>query len=58
MINDKELPMNATQKISFRILTLVNEGCDLKVAFDKVLGEGKYDSFVSDLYDALRAKAV
>ena len=44
-------------EISRRILAKKLEGMSLKQAFDSVLGEGRYDQLVSDVYDELRAKA-
>lgn len=43
--------------ISARIIANIGNGASLKEAFDAVLGEGRYDTMVSDLYDELRAKA-
>jgi hypothetical protein len=44
--------------ISARIISEIGNGLPLKEAFDKVLGAGRYDMMVSELYDELRAKAV
>lgn len=41
-----------TQAISQAILTLVNEGADLRTAFDAVLGQGAYDQLASDIWEA------
>jgi hypothetical protein len=49
--------MNATDKnaaISRMILTKVAEGMTLAAAIDAVLGAGRYDSIVSDVYETLR----
>jgi hypothetical protein len=43
--------------ISLQILANVQGGKSLKEAIDAVLGAGRYDAIVSDLYDALRAQA-
>lgn len=43
--------------ISARIMQLVASGAPLQDAIDAVLGAGTYAQLVSDLYDALRAKA-
>jgi hypothetical protein len=52
--------MNATTtnaKISARILYHIANGLTVAAAIDAVLGAGQYEAIVSDLYDALRAKA-
>lgn len=43
--------------ISTHIKMLLQQGVDVRTAFDQVLGEGSLDALASDLYDALRAKA-
>ncbi len=47
--------MNAV--ISLRILVLKAQGKTTREAIDAVLGAGTSEKLVSDLYDALRAKA-
>lgn len=47
--------MNA--QISARILALIATGVEVKDACRQVLGADKFDAMISDLYDALRAKA-
>ena len=52
--------MNAVIKnaeISRRILAQLADGMSVRAAFDEVLGAGRYEQMVSDLYDELRAKA-
>ena len=49
--------MTKTQYISAMIKGLIDMGATKKEAFDAVLGEGRYDAMVGDLYDELRAKA-
>jgi hypothetical protein len=48
--------MNKTQYISAVIQGLIDMGATPKQAFDAVLGDGRYDAMVSNLYDELRAK--
>lgn len=43
------------EKISLRILALVESGMDLPAAFDAVLGAGSYTRLAAELYDRLRA---
>jgi hypothetical protein len=43
--------------ISMMILAKVSEGMTLRQAFDAVIGEGRFDAMVSDLYDDLRKTA-
>lgn len=53
--------MNAAKKnaeISRRILEKVATGMTLRSAFDAVLGDGRYDSMISDLYDTLVAECI
>ena len=50
-------PALSAAAISARILNEIGNGLPLKEAFDKVLGAGRYDTMVSELYDELRAKA-
>ena len=45
------------QVISARILSLIANGVEVKEACRQVLGADKFDAMISDLYDALRAKA-
>lgn len=48
--------MNAADKnaaISRLILTKIAEGMTLAAAIDAVLGAGRYDSIVSDVYETL-----
>lgn len=49
--------MNLNAQISARILSLIASGVDVREACNQVLGKDKMDAMVSDLYDALRAKA-
>jgi hypothetical protein len=42
--------------ISTTIMTLVNNGCDIKLALDLVLGEGTYEKIAGEIYDALNTK--
>ena len=49
--------MDMNAKISGRILVLVAAGMTLRDAFDAVLGAGKYDQLVGEVYDALRAQS-
>ena len=53
--NDTTAAKNA--EISRRILAHVAAGMTLKAAFDAVLGEGRFDTMVGEVYDALRAAA-
>jgi hypothetical protein len=48
---------NMTAQISARILALISTGVEVKEACRQVLGADKFDAMISDLYDALRAKA-
>ena len=41
--------------ISQRILSLVNEGMELRAAFDAILGQGAYEKMAGEVYDALRS---
>lgn len=43
--------------ISAQILSLIEEGHNVRAAIDAVLGAGTASQIVSELYDALRAKA-
>ena len=43
--------------ISAAILMKMNEGAELKEAFDAVLGAGAYEKMVGELYDELRERA-
>lgn len=43
--------------ISAQILAQMNNGKTIAEAVDAVLGAGRYDAIVTDLYHALRAKA-
>lgn len=49
--------MTMQEKISFRIMALVSQGQDVKLAIDAVLGEGTASKMIGELYDALRAKS-
>jgi hypothetical protein len=49
--------MAQTSAISARILALVANGMNVVDACKTVLGADKVDAMISDLYDALRAKA-
>ena len=46
-----------TAEISRRILATVGEGMTIPDALDAVLGAGRYDEIVSDLYHAMRGEA-
>jgi hypothetical protein len=53
--------MNAANKnaeISRRILAKIAEGMTLRAAFDAVMGEGRYDSMIGDLYETLVAECI
>lgn len=39
------------------IKTLVDAGLSVKEAFEAIFGEGSYDKFTGQVYEALRAKA-
>lgn len=43
-------------KISAMIIAKMQEGLDIREAFDAVLGEGAYMRLAGEVYDALRAK--
>lgn len=43
-------------KISAMIIAKMQEGLDIREAFDAVLGEGAYMKLAGEVYDALRAK--
>lgn len=43
-------------RISAMILAKMQEGMDLRAAFDAVLGEGAYMKLAGEIYDELRAK--
>jgi hypothetical protein len=45
-------------EISRRILAKIAEGMTLRAAFDAVLGEGRYDSMIGDLYETLVAECI
>lgn len=47
--------MNA--QITARLVSLIAAGVDVREACNQVLGKDKMDAMISDLYDALRAKA-
>lgn len=49
--------MTKTSAISTMILAAIADGKDVREAIDSVLGEGTFENFAGDLYDALRAKA-
>ena len=42
--------------ISATILALVNNGCDISLALDLVLGKGTYDRLVTEVYTELNKK--
>lgn len=50
--------MDMTTAISARILAKVAEGLPVQEAMAAVLGADKVEAMISELYDALRAKAV
>lgn len=53
--------MTTTQKnaeISRRILVKIAEGMTLKAAFDAVLGDGRYDAMIGEIYDTLVAECI
>jgi hypothetical protein len=53
--------MNAANKnaeISRRILAKIADGMTLRAAFDAVMGEGRYDSMIGDLYETLVAECI
>lgn len=43
-------------KISAMIISKMQQGMDIRAAFDAVLGEGAYMKLAGEVYDALRAK--
>lgn len=45
-------------EISRRILGKISEGLTLKAAFDAVLGAGRYDTMIGELYDTLVAECI
>lgn len=49
--------MTKTQAISLMIIEKKNAGMNIQEAIDSVLGEGTSKEIISELYDALRAKA-
>ena len=53
--------MNAANKnaeISRRILAKIAEGMTLRAAFDAVMGEGRYNLMIGDLYETLVAECI
>lgn len=49
--------MTKTQAISEKFLIAFAATGSVKQAFEQTFGEGSYDKFAGELYDALRAKA-
>ena len=45
---------NKNAEISRRILAKIAEGMTLRAAFDAVMGEGRYDLMIKDVYETLR----
>lgn len=46
------------ERLLIAVSSAISSGKSVSEAFDKVAGDGAWDWFVSDLYDALRAKSV
>jgi hypothetical protein len=44
--------------ISARIIAKIGEGLSLREAINAVLGEGRYEALVSDVYHTLRGEPV
>jgi hypothetical protein len=49
--------MTKSQAISEKFLTAFADTGSVKLAFEKIFGEGSYEKFAGELYDALRKQA-